>query len=132
MKTLKWVFIACSFSLFSFGSCENNDPEISDSELPKCTGLGDYLTEYKKIKNQEASIRIRMFNNNGVIDTLYLIDYPKDLYRYFDGCNLPSEFMKDSLQVKFSGTVYIPKDHEKISVGSLPIQLSNIEINTVR
>ena len=130
MKKFKWIFFACSFSLFTFGSCDNNDPEISDSELPKCTDLGDYMMEYKKIKNEEASIEIRISQNLESYDTTYLINYPKDPIRYFKGCNLPSEFRKDSLQIIFSGTAYIPKDHEKISVGLLPIELSNIQTNT--
>jgi hypothetical protein len=123
-------FFACSFSIFTFGSCDNNDPEISDSELPKCTDFGDYLMEYKKIKNEKAYIEIRISQNLESYDTTYLVNYSKDLYRYFDGCNLPSEFKKDSLQIIFSGTVYIPKDHEKVILGSLPIELSNIQINT--
>lgn len=130
MKQYNWLFFICLLLLFSFESCENDDPEIGDSVLPKCTNLGNHLIEYQEIKNERASIEIRVSKYNGVNDTIYLINYPKNVYKYFDGCNLPNKFRKDSLQIEFSGKVYIPKDHEKISIGSLPIQLSNIQINT--
>ena len=61
-------------------------------------------------------------------DTLYFIKFPT--HRNLLACNMPEEFKQDSLQVRFSGTIYDFKKQPGPYTLWAPLVLTNIELAT--
>lgn len=127
MKKIKLFFVLCSFSIFSFGSCEEGTLEAGIQDLPKCTDLTDDLIVLKKADNQEAIIDIYESEYKGLKDTVYLIKDKNVPTGYLKACNLPEEFKQEGLRIRFSGTVYISKDNDKMNLAWIPVELASIQ-----
>jgi len=132
MKLLKSIFLPFLLCSLGFSTCQNErvNAENNEIQLTECS-LPEGLVEYKKFENQESTIRVLDYDYSGVKGTFYhigLLDVPAG---YLGPCNLPEDsakkYLQDGQKIRFSGTVYVPKDVDLMNLNSVPVKLTKLE-----
>jgi hypothetical protein len=129
MKTLKSIFLAMILFSFGFSTCQNEELNAANDEiqLRECS-LPEGLIAYKEFENQESAIKKVDYEYNGTKNIFYHIGLLRDVPTgYLGACNLPEDFTQDGLKVKFSGTVYVPKEIDVMNLSSVPVKLTKLE-----
>ena len=132
MKISKFIFLLLTLFSFALSNCRNEQVNATNDgiQLKDCD-IPEGLLEYKKFENQESTIKKVDYDYNGIKGTFYhigLLDVPTG---YLGACNLPEDstnnFKQDGLKIRFSGTVYVPKDIDVMNMSSVPVKLTKLE-----
>lgn len=132
MKTQKSILLPLIIFSFGFSSCQNEDVSATQEgiQLKDCK-IAEGLIEYKKFENQESTIKKVDYDYNGLKTSFYhigLVDVPTG---YLGACNFPedssNDFKQDGLKIKFSGTVYVPKNVDLKNLNAVTVKLTKLE-----
>ena len=132
MKIPKFIFLILTLFSFGLSNCRNEqvDAVTEGIELKDCD-IPEGLLEYKKFENQESTIKKVDYDYNGIKGTFYhigLLDVPTG---YLGACNLPEDstnnFKQDGLKIRFSGTVYVPKNVDLMNLTAVTVKLTKLE-----
>lgn len=132
MKTLKSISLTLLMFSLGFSTCQNEQVDAANDEiqLSDCK-LPEGLIEYKKIENQESTIKKVEYDYNGKKSTIYHIGRLDVPTGYLSACNIPEDsakkYFQDGIKIKFSGTVYVPKDIDQMNLTSVPVKLTRLE-----
>ena len=129
MKIPKFIFLLLTLFSLALNNCRNeqvdatNDGiQLEDCDIPKG------LLEYKKFENQESTIKKLDYDYNGIKSTFYHIGLLRDVPTgYLAACNLPEDFKQDGLKIRFSGTVYVPKNVDLMNLTAVTVKLTKLE-----
>jgi len=129
MEIPKFIFLILTLFSFGLSNCRNEkvDGATGGIELKDCD-IPEGLLEYKKLENQESMINKVDYNHNGIMMTFYHIGLVRDIPTgYLGACDIPEDFKQDKLKIKFSGTVYVPKNIDVMNMSSVPVKLTKLE-----